>query len=58
MEQWEKELREKLQKELPDGGYEIGAPPMIAWTGKGGKINFEVALHKAMMKMAEDLKKK
>jgi hypothetical protein len=31
---------------------------MIAWTGKGGKINFEVALHKAMIEMSEDLKKK
>jgi len=58
MEQWEKELREKLQKELPEGAYEIGVLPMIAWTGKGGKINFEVALHKAMIEMSEDLKKK
>lgn len=47
MEQWEKELREKLEKELPEGMYEIGGPGLVAWTGKGGKIDFEVLLQKA-----------
>ncbi len=46
MEQWEKELREKLEAELPDGMYRIGMPPMVAITGKQGKINFEVMLMK------------
>jgi hypothetical protein len=58
MEEWEKELREKLQKELPEGPYQIGVPPMMAYTGKGGRIEFEVALHKQMMKLAEELKSK
>lgn len=46
MESWERELRDKLEKELPEGSYQIGSGKMIAWTGKGGKINFEVALHR------------
>ena len=46
MEDWEKELREKLDKEIPDGLYEIGEPGdrFFMITGKGGKINFEVDL--------------
>lgn len=46
MEKWEIELREKLEKELPDGYYECGTSPWIFGTGKGGKINFEVNLRK------------
>ena len=46
MEQWEKELREKLDKEFGDGMYRIGIPPMVAITGKQGKINFEVEMFK------------
>ncbi len=44
MEQWEIELRDKLEKELPLGGYkirELGG--MVLWTGRGGKIELEVA---------------
>ncbi len=46
MEDWEKELREKLNKELLEGSYQIGDPTsgFIAFTGKQGKINFEVEL--------------
>lgn len=46
MEDWEKELRERLEKELPEGVYRIGSPgdELILHTGKDGKIDFEVAL--------------
>lgn len=54
MEQWEIELREKLQRELPDGAYQIGGPGMIAHTGKGGAIDFRVALVKSCMKAEVD----
>ncbi len=58
MEQWEIDLRAKLQKELPDGLYEIGFPgsKIQGWTGKGGKIDMEVALHKELRKMSENFK--
>ncbi len=43
MEQWEIELRERLQKELPEGAYELGdGVGFIALTGKQGKIESEV----------------
>ena len=47
MEDWEKELKDKLEKELPDGLYQIGASPYLITTGKSGHINFEIALRKA-----------
>ncbi len=47
MEQWEKELRENLDKQFGDGMYRIGIPPMVAITGKQGKIDFEVQLIKS-----------
>lgn len=49
MEQWEVDLRARLEKELPDGYYELsgGEGGFCAGTGKGGKIEFEVALVKA-----------
>lgn len=46
MEDWEKELRERLDKEIPHGIYKIGAGRMTAWTGKAGRIEYEVALQK------------
>ena len=45
-EQEEKDLREKLEKELPNGWYDIGTGDFHCYTGKGGKIDFEVALRK------------
>jgi hypothetical protein len=48
MEQWEKELRKKLEKELPEGGYDIGNSGMACWTGKQGYIEYRVALIKAI----------
>lgn len=51
MEQWEIDLRTKLEKELPDGQYQIGGGAYIMWTGKQGKIESEVALHKELQKL-------
>jgi hypothetical protein len=47
MEQWEIDLRSKLDKELPDGCYMISEGNFVVATGKGGKIEYEVALVKA-----------
>jgi hypothetical protein len=44
MEQWEIDLREKLEKELPDGAYYIGSSKMCAYTGKQGYIHYRVEL--------------
>lgn len=46
MEQWEIDLRKKLEEELPNGIYNIGTKDFVCHTGKQGKINFEVLLHK------------
>ncbi len=59
MEDWEKELREKLNKELEHGGYQIGVEPFIAITGKGGYIDFQVMLqkeqrHKKLLKLLKN----
>jgi hypothetical protein len=51
MEQWEKELREKLEKELPEGMYNLSAGNMVCFGGKGAQINFEVALKKEANKI-------
>lgn len=51
MEQWEIDLRAKLQKELVDGLFQVGTPGGIhLWTGKGGAIEIEVALQKEIRK--------
>lgn len=47
MEQWEIDLRIKLEKELPEGAYEVSGANLVLWTGKQGKINDEVAFYKA-----------
>lgn len=55
MEQWEIDLRDKLMKELPDGLYSWGDGDKIwGYTGKGGKIDMEVALHKALKEYIKD----
>lgn len=46
MEQWEIDLRAKLDLEVPDGAYDISTPGMVAWTGKGGYINYLVELQR------------
>lgn len=47
-EQEEKDLRERLENELEDGCYKIGGETIIAYTGKQGYINYEIALRKAV----------
>lgn len=42
----EKNMRERLNKELEDGLYSIGGDTYMALTGKGGYINFLIELHK------------
>jgi len=49
MEQWEIDLRAKLEKELPEGFYQIGPfgeNGFIVHTGKKGKIEFDVQFAK------------
>jgi len=54
MEDWEKELREKLQKELPHGAYYIGEKPGLQLvTGKGGEIEYRVMLEKAIREFTQ-----
>mgnify|MGYP001018962523 CR=1 FL=1 len=54
MEQWEKELREKLEKSIPEGGYNIGTGNLVCWTGKGGYINFRVELAREVRNWTDD----
>lgn len=50
-EQWEIDMREKLNREVEDGFYHIGTPGGIQMgTGKQGYINFQIALVKAANK--------
>ena len=42
--------RAKLDKQLTNGGYQIGETPYVMWTGKKGKIDFEVAFIKEMLR--------
>jgi hypothetical protein len=51
MEQWEKELREKLQKKIKPGIYDVSAGKFVAYTGMQGKIDFEVELERAIRKL-------
>lgn len=50
MSKWEKELRERLEKEIPDGAYDISSPGFTCWTGRLGYIDFLVALEKEFNK--------
>lgn len=36
--------RAELERKLTDGGYSIGTDNFVCYTGKGGKINFELEL--------------
>jgi len=52
---WEVVLRTKLDKELPDGSYQIGDNnKTILYTGKRGKIDFEVALAKEFRNIQDE----
>jgi len=57
METWEKELRERLDKEVLDGPYQIGAGKWVAWTGKLGYINYLVELNRLVKENRADLEK-
>lgn len=52
MEQWEIDYRQELQDTLENKAYPIGIPgsPVRGWTGKGGQIEFMVAMRKEAMK--------
>jgi hypothetical protein len=51
MEQWEKDLREKLERELPSGAYNlVNEGKMFLMTSKLGWIDFEVAMRKDLIK--------
>jgi hypothetical protein len=49
MEQWEKDYRELLGKEIQPGMYEIGGPKFRGWTGKGGYIDYLVEIKRTVM---------
>lgn len=52
MEQWEIDLRAELEQTIPPGMYQIGgdAPgEIIMWTGRGGYIDYRVALHRVLL---------
>ena len=48
MEQWEIDLRKRLEEELEDGAYELKGGGFYAITGKQGKIESEVSFIKAL----------
>ena len=48
---WEIALREKLGKEVEDGFYIIEGGRFTVGTGKGGMIEFEIALQKENIKL-------
>lgn len=52
MEQWEIDLRTRLEAEIKPGCYQIGGPGFYAHTGRGGKIQYEVEFHRAMREIA------
>lgn len=46
MEQWEIDLRAKLDKEIPDGSiFNMSHGSLILMTGKHGYIEYQVAIH-------------
>jgi len=53
MEKWEKELREKLQAEMPERLYTIGSGKLTAVTGKAGYIDYRVAMQQELRKLAK-----
>lgn len=57
MEAWEKELRERLDKEVPEGLQIIGDPNIgpVVWSGKQGQIEFLVCLEKELRKSIRDV---
>jgi len=56
MEQWEKDIRERLERELPDGPYNISSGDFRVFTGKVGKIEYEVALERLLRDQVKEFK--
>ncbi len=54
MEQWEIDRRKYYQETIPDGCYQIGTDDFFAYTGKGGYIEYQIALEKAVLKFKPD----
>lgn len=50
IEQWEIDLRARLDEELSDGAYDISSPGLSLSTGKGGYIEYQVQLEKMYRK--------
>ena len=52
IEQWERALRDKLQKELPAGVFQIKGPGKTQlWVSKATRIEMDVALQRELRKM-------
>ncbi len=56
MEDWEIKRRAYLEKTLKEKPYCISTEPFVCWTGKQGKIDFEISFEKELRKLADHLK--
>lgn len=55
MDDWEIKRREELDKEIPDGCYNIGkGTRMTCLTGKGGYINFQIEIERQFRKFNDN----
>ena len=48
MEQWEIDMRAKLEEEIPHGAHNIGFGDWVVITGKGGKINSIIEIERQL----------
>ena len=58
MEDWEKELRAKLNEELEDKLYQVGEGEWVAFTGKQGYIDCEVEIERTFRQALSSFDKK
>ena len=58
MEEWEKELRARLNKELTDKLYQLGEGKWVVFTGKQGYIEVEVEVEKTLREALTKFDKK
>ena len=58
MEDWEVELRARLNEELEDKMYQVGEGDWIAFTGKQGYIEVEVEVEKTLREALTKFDKK
>jgi len=56
MEQWEIDLRARLNKDIPDGAYQIGSGKWVAWTGKLGYITYLVEIERTLRDNQKSIK--